>query len=107
LRIEEVIASIDARIAELLRIAAETKAALEALESLEKETEMIVSLGGGVLAKVDWKGALLLDVGGGIALEKSPEEVKERLERRLKNIEEQVKRLEEEKRKVLEQVQRR
>ncbi len=106
MRVEEVLALIDARIAEFRRVIAETTSAIEALKSLRERGEMIVPLGGGVLVGAEWKGSVLIDVGGGIVLERPVETVIERLERRIKRAEEEIKRLEEEKRKVLEQVRK-
>jgi prefoldin alpha subunit len=106
LRVEEVLAYIDARIAELRKLEEETKSALEALKSLEEDPELIVSLGSGVVVKAQWKKEVLMDVGSGIIIERKPEDVKERLENRIKNIEEEIKKLLNERNRIIEEVKK-
>ena len=104
MRINEILASIDAQIAELRRIISETKNTIEALETLKERKEMIVSLGGGVLVKTEYTGVILVDVGGGIVLEKSLEETMERLKKRITKAESEIERLQKEKEKILKEV---
>ena len=104
MRVEEALAVIDARIAELRRVEIETRNALEVLKSLREKNELLVPIGGGVFVRATWNGTSLIDVGGGIILEKKVEEIEERLEKRLQRIESEVKKLEEEKTKIIEQV---
>ncbi len=102
MRPEDVIASIDAKIASLNRLYAETKAVLDVLNSVEEGEEIILPVGGGVLARFRWEGKTFMDIGGGIVLEMEEEKIKERLERRLNRIEEEINRLREERNKIIE-----
>ena len=104
MRVEEALALIDARIAELRRIQADAKNAVEVLESLKSDKELIVPIGGGVFVKTDWKGISLLDVGGGIIIEKDTDAIIERLKKRVERAEREIQKLEEEKRNIINQV---
>ncbi len=104
MRVEEALALIDARIAELRRIQSDAKNAIEVLESLKNDKELIVPIGGGVFVKTEWKEESLLDVGGGIIIEKKTEEIIERLKKRVERAEKEIQKLEEEKRNIINQV---
>ena len=106
MRVEEALALIDARIAELRKLQEETKSALEALRGLKEDPEMIVPLGAGVFVKAEWKSAALMDVGSGIVIDRKVEDVEERLQKRIERIEEEVKKLTEERAKILESVKK-
>ena len=106
MRVEEQLAAIEARIRELAVVAEEAKRLLELLEGIEEGKEVILPIGGGLFTKFKWENSLLMDVGGGIVLELKPEEVVERLKRRVERAEAEIKRLQEERNKIIESLNR-
>ena len=102
MRIEEALAVIDSQISQLRAVIRESKAALEALESLKEDPSLLVPLGGGVFVSAAFQGKTLIDVGGGIVVESTVEKIIERLKRRIERAEKEIERLNEEKKKIIE-----
>jgi len=95
-KLEEKLLLIDARLAELERLKEEMESAKKAVEA----GEIVVLLGGGVLAIAEVK-RWLVDAGGGIYIENT-----ELLERRLQRVSEERERLLEERRKLVEELKK-
>ena len=106
MRLEEALALIDNQIAQLRAVIRESRAALEALESLKEEPTLLVSLGGGVLVSTTFQGKTLIDVGGGIVVESPVEKIVERLKRRIERAEKEIERLSAERKKLIESVRK-
>ncbi len=77
----------------LLAIRDELRAVLQALEHIEKGEETYFGLGGGIYvpARVNKGKKLIVNVGAGVFVEKTIEELKEDVKKRIAEIEEAIK----------------
>lgn len=69
---------------------------IEQLSKLEKETEMLIPIGGGVFIRTTAKkqAKILVDVGAGIVAEKTYEEAVKKIDERIQDIEKSQAKLE-------------
>ncbi len=90
--------AVQRRIVELELLLSEYNRTIETLEffnSMEGSVEALMNLGGGVFAYVDVKESkkFLVDVGGGIVIEREVGEVIDFIKRRISRVEESIQKL--------------
>jgi len=80
------------------------KIALEQLEKIDKEVDMLVPIGGGTFldAKINNSSKVLINIGSGVVAEKKNEDAIKKIDERLKELEKTQNRLNE----MIEQVQK-
>ncbi len=81
---------------ELRRLRQEIRKGLEVIRALKEGSEIIVSLGGGIYAKVKNVEGLLVDSGVGVLFERDVNSVERRLQDSLKRLEEELETLQRE-----------
>ena len=93
----------------LIRLYREDKASLASITALKdaKSAELLVAIGGGAHLPVSYTGGgkVVVEVGSGVALEKSPEDAMSFLKARVKEIEDTLGKVSSQKREVAERLQ--
>jgi prefoldin alpha subunit len=93
----------------LVRLYREDKASLASVTALKdtKSAELLISIGGGAHLPVSFMGGgkVVVEVGSGVALEKSPEDTMSFLKGRIKEIEDTLGTISSQKREVAERLQ--
>lgn len=93
----------------LVRLYREDKASLASVTALKdtKSAELLVPIGGGAHLPVSFAGGgkVVVEVGSGVALEKSPEDTMSFLKERIKEIEDTLRKISSQKREVVERIQ--
>jgi len=93
----------------LLRLYREDKASLASMTALKdaKSAELLVPIGGGTRLPVTFTGGgkVVVDVGAGVALEKSPEDAISFLNSRIKELEDTLGKVASQKREVADRLQ--